>query len=226
MLNQTPATPAPQAANPGTSVPGQSPASTTPASVPGAQGGQPGATVTITAEELRVYQRDQARLKSFQQRAQFNKPAPAATNFEGADPDVVEVLRKTQEELSETKRTALRAQVGTGVRDILAKTEYQKLPESTRALILKNPSALSNADNVEEALLDIEDFVREESAKISVPNLSQPENKSGHEIPPVINAAAPAPTGAAEMEDTSKMTGPSRSRATLRNILKKAKGGQ
>jgi hypothetical protein len=226
MSEQTPATPA-QAATPGTSAPGQSPASTTPAPASGAQGGS-GATVTITAEELRTLQRDQARLQSFQKRAQFNNNRPSQTaNFEGADPDIVETLRQTQEKLSEVERKALRAEVGAGVRDILSKPEYQALPESTKALILKNPSALSNADNVDEALLDIEDFVREESAKMKAPNSGQPAGtKPAHEIPPVINAAAPAPAGADELEDISKLSGPSRSRATIRNLVKKAKGGQ
>lgn len=87
---------------------------------------------------------------------------------------------------------------------------------------------LSDADNVEEALLDIEDFVREEVAMILKPDNSggqggtgsQPNQPTGHEAPPVITPGQSAPVDARNLEDVSKLTGPARSRAILRNSMK------
>ena len=114
----------------------------------------------------------------------------------------------------------------------MEKEEFKVLPESTKALILKNPHMLSQADNVEEALLDIEDFVRDQVAGLKVPNSSpnpgqggsRAANPSGHETPSSVSAGAPAPASAIELEDVSNLSGVARSRAVLRNSMKKARG--
>lgn len=219
MTNQTPATPAP-AATPGTGTPGQSP--TPPAPIPG----QGEANVTISAEEYRNLKRDQGRLTSFQKRSQFARPTPRTEDFSGENPDIVEELRKSREQATQAQRDAFKANVILGVRNILDKPEYAGLPKSTKALILQNPAALSEANNVDEALMDIEDFVRENAFDNSQPNKGVPGQPAPtHEVPPVHNAAAQVPTAPADLEDTSKLSGPARSRAVLRNALKKASGG-
>ncbi len=231
MEKPNPATPA-QAATPGNGEqvkPTPSVAPTSP--VTPAAGGQPDEEkVTISLKEFRDLQRDHARVLSFDKRRQFaaskNNANPQPTNNGGGDPELIETIAQKDLALQEANTRALRAEVKAGVESILAKPEYSKLPDSTKELIRKNPAMLSEADNVEEALLDIEEFVREESAKISsVPSGQVPSRgSSDHETPPVINAGAPAPSAAAGLEDVSNLTGVERSRAVLRNSLKKQRG--
>lgn len=239
MSQNNPATPA-QAATPGSGEqqvpPNSSAAPQTPPA--GGQGGQPEEKVTIPLKEYRDLQRDHARVLSFDKRKQFSSSRnnPASNNQPGNgaegnnDPELVEQVRVNQERADTAEKRALQAEVKSGVRDILAKPEYANLPESTKNLILKNPAMLSEADNVEEALLDIEDFVRE-----NIPAGTQNQNQSGqggasrptppgHEAPPTVTTGAPAPVNAEGLEDVSKLTGVARSRAVLRNSMKKARG--
>ena len=88
---------------------------------------------------------------------------------------------------------------------------------------------MSDADNVEEILLDIEDFVREEVGKLSA--TSQPLNSGegknepvGHETPPAIQSGIPAPAPAQNLEETENLHGTDLSRAVLRNSIKKMRG--
>ena len=240
MAEQNPAIPAQSAANPGSSpqVPPSSAAPQTPTNN-GGQGGAPEEKVTISLKEFRDLQRDHARVLSFDKRRGFNasrnNPAPQPGNGASGgqdDPEIVEQLRVTQERADAAERRAMQSEVRDGVRTILGKPEYANLPSSTKELILKNPSMLSEADSVEEALLDIEDFVREQAAAVVTPN-SQPNsgqggssqaNPPGHEAPPVVSAGAPAPVNAENLEDVSNLRGPARSQAILRNSIKKARG--
>ena len=233
MTTSNPATPA-QAANPGGNEQGAGtpPANSSTPPQEGAQGNQQGA-VTISAEEYRILTRDHARQQAFEKRKGFtrsrnNPSTPPATGAAGDDPELVEALHREQDARIEAERKALKAEVSVGVGSILAKSEYAKLPQSTKNLILKNPHMLSEADNVEDALLDIEDFVREEVAGLSAPGNSgnqaggnsQPNQPVGHETPPTVGAGNPAPVNSGVLEDTSKLTGVARSRAILRNALK------
>lgn len=238
MENQKPATP-PQGATPGNDPQGSgipSPASPA-ATKPGDQGTQAEGTVTISTKEFAELQRAKARSLSFERRAEFRKknpPTPRTMNGAGSDdPEILEQLQKEQEARAESELRAYRAEVTLKVRDLLDKEEFKNLPASTRALILRNPHMLSEADNVEEALLDIEDFVRDQVAGLTPPQ-SSPQNQTGqggsrtaipagHETPP-MSAGAPTPPTAVEEEDVSKLTGVARSRAVLRNAMKKARG--
>jgi hypothetical protein len=220
MTQPNPATPA-QAAIPGSNDQGQqTPAATTPAS-----GTLPAGTVAISAEELRNLQRDAGRYQSFQKRAQFTpKPGTpgAAPAFDPNDP-AASAISQAQQERDEANTRALRAEVKGGVADILAKPEYAALPESTKAMIRKNPAMLSEASNVEEALLDIEDFVREEVAKLpnsGVPLKTPSQGPQGHETPPSSGVGAPSNAPITDLEDLSRLSGPARSRAAIRNAIK------
>lgn len=208
---------------------------TPPVTNPG-QGNQPEGTVTISTKEFAELQRAKARSLSFDKRAEFRKrnPLPRTTNGESSnDPEVVEQLRQEQDARADSDRRAYRAEVTLKVRDLLDKEEFKALPASTRALIIKNPAMLSEADNVEEALLDIEDFVREQVAGLSIPSLVQipgqgggrVANPTGHETPPSVSAGAPTPPSSIEEEDVSKLTGVARSRAVLRNAMKQKSRG-
>lgn len=224
MTQTNPATPA-QAATPGTNDQAvQTPAASTPAS-----GTLPAGMVAISAEQLRNLQRDAARYESFQKRSGFKKPgAPGSAPALDPNDPAASVISQAQAERDEANQRALRAEVRGGVADILAKPEYAALPESTKAIIRKNPSALSNADNLEEALLDIEDFVREEVTKIpssGIPVRTPSQGPAGHETPITPGAGGPTQTPATDLEDVSKLSGPDRSRAVLRNAIKvKARG--
>lgn len=236
MENQKPATPA-QAANPGNVSQGAGIPSpvTPPVTTPGS-GGQAEGTVTISTKEFAELQRAKARSLSFDKRAEFRKRNPITSrtaNGEGSqgDPELVEQVRQEQEARADSDRRAYRAEVTLKVRDLLDKEEFKNLPASTRALIIKNPAMLSEADNVEEALLDIEDFVREQVAGLSIPAVQNPgqdggraANPTSHETPPAISAGAPMPPSAIEEEDISKLSGVARSRAVLRNAMKKKRG--
>ena len=227
MNNPNPATPAP-AATPGSNEPIQpTPPAATPPATPGS-GGQPEGKVTISTEEFAQLQRDRARLQSFQKRATFvKKPAPGTNpNLDPADP-ANQRIAELESERDEANQRALQADVRGRVRDILDKEAYKALPKSTRDLILKNPSALSEADNAEEALLDVEDFVREQCAGLTLPNNpapGAPGNPPGHETPKTVNPGSPAPAITAGLEDVSNLRGVALSRAVLRNKIKQSRG--
>ncbi len=231
MTNPNPATPA-QAAAPGNAAAGSAaPSSTTPAVVtPTGQGNNPEGTVAISLKEYRDLQRAKARTLSFDKRLALKKPATSQpTNDDGADPELVNELAQEREGRQNAERRALQAEVRGRVSELFSKPEFKDLAPSTKSLILKNPAMLSNADNIEEAMLDIEDFVQEQvtldlNLKGGASQPGKPNQPSGHETPPNTNGGNSNPAGNPSLEDTSKLSGPARSQATIRNALKKAKG--
>lgn len=236
--NTNPATPAQGAATPGNGAPVQSNPSTAPQpTTTQGQGGQPEGFVTIPTKEYAELQRAKARQISFDRRKEFNRSKPNQPSIPGdADPELAQRIQEDQMAKEELERRALKAEITLGVRDILDKEEYKALPASTKALIIKNPHMLSEADNAQEALLDIEDFVREQVAGLNLPpqpnqnQTNQPgqgtsNTPAGHETPPVNSSGAPAPTSGVELEDPSKLTGQARSRAILRNKIKEVSRG-
>ena len=230
MSTPNPATPA-QAATPGSNEPGQStpPVSTPPATTTPGQGGQPEGQVTISTKEYADLQRAKARAASADRRAAIaSRRQPAANNNSG-DPDdpTAQELARLQQENAEKDRLLMKERLTNKVRNILDKDEYKALPRSTRELILRNPSTLSEADNEDEALLDIEDYVREEVAAMGIPTTTpgqpapKPNTPPGHDTPPKVNGGAPAHSPA-DVEDTSRLRGDARAMATLRNVIRKS----
>lgn len=233
MENPNPATPA-QAAAPGTREQvSATPSAATPPAAPGT-GGQPEGIVTISAKEHAQFLRDSARVRSFESRAKFqksrNNSQPA--NVDPDDPANAEITR-LQSERDDANKRATQAEIRGRVRDLLDKEEFKSLPKSTRELILKSPHMLSEADNAEEALLDIEDFVREQVVGLETASAqldpkttpASPGNPKGHETPPVVSTGVPSQTPAAGMEETSNLRGSALSRAVLRNALRKKQQG-
>lgn len=191
--------------------------------------------VTITTKEFAELQRAKARAMSFDKRAALsssrNNPGRPA-NGEPASPEATAVA-DAEARAAQAEQRALQSEVRDNVRDLLSKPEYATLPASTRDLILKNPQMLSEADNLEEALLDIEDFLIDQVGKLSgdgipvtVKNGSAPHSPgpASTETPPTAANAITTPTGG-EVEDTSKLTGSARSRAVLRNSIRAKKAG-
>ncbi len=216
MTNENPATPAaPVAATPGSDANVITPPSTTTPVVPEGK-------VTIDTKEFAQLQRDAARGRSAQRRVDLKNNTNRTPEVDGASDDVNKAIREANERADKAEREAMQARVREGVRGILDKDEFKNLPKSTRELILKNPAALSQATTLDEALLDIEDAVRE-----MVPldlNLDKKEITPNGQTPPVINNGTPAPNKAIGLEDTTKLSGPARSAATIRNLIKQKSG--
>jgi len=225
--NQNPATHSQE------STPGDVPAVATPSSVPtpapqGDQGGTSDGKVSIDLKEYRDLQRAKARTLSFDKRVSIQNKNRQANGQDPQDDDqVTEQIRNLENQKSEAERKVLQMEVRDKVRTLLDQDEFKTLPKSTKDLILKNPAMLSNADNLEEAMLDIEDFCRDQALALESSAQGQnggnkPEQKN--EIPPVINSGSPAPVVAVGLEDLSKLSGPARSQAAIRNKLKEARG--
>jgi hypothetical protein len=224
--NQNPATPAP-AATPG-NVPAVDPTSsvTTPAPT-GDQGGTSDGKVSIDLKEYRDLQRAKARTLSFDKRVKIQSSRQANGQDPQDDDQVTEQIRNLESQKSEAERKVLQMEVRDKVRNLLDQDEFKVLPKSTKDLILKNPAMLSDADNLEEAMLDIEDFCREKAQEAESSTQVQnggnkPEIKN--DVPPVVNSGSPAPVAAVGLEDLSKLSGPARSQAAIRNKLKEARG--
>ena len=225
---QNPATPA-QAATPG-SVPA---VVTTPSVVTPAPNGDKGnlsdGKVTIDLKEYRDLQRAKARTLSFDKRASLpNRQAPQTIkNPDGsdADPEIVERLNQSEVLRKDAEKRAMRLEVKGKVRDLLEKPEYSVLPKSTKDLILENPAMLSSAETLDEALLDIEDWVGAKVLELNIPGAGagKPNTPAGHDTPPT-GAGGPAPVRGTEPEDLSKLRGPARSQAAIRNAMKSARG--
>lgn len=189
----------------------------------------PEGKVTLSTKEFAQLTRDAARGRSAQRRNELNGRKNLPGTVDLGNPDVNQVVTEAQQRAAEAERKALQLEVKDRVRDLLDKDEFKSLPKSTRELILKNPASLSEADDLEEAMLDIEDFVREQVIPLDL-NLPAAGNPApgatppGVTTPPVINNSTPAPAVAVELEDLSKLTGSARSTAAIRNSIKKARG--
>src|SRR3990167_4267662 len=129
----------------------------------GSPSNQPDEKISISSAELAQLRRDAARSKSIQRRfdALLKNNSGLPEGVDPNDPLALE-LHKERQGRVQAEQKALKLEVVTKVREILDRPEYNSLPKSTKDLILKNPSALSDADNADEALLDIEDFVQEQ----------------------------------------------------------------
>lgn len=230
MENITPATPA-QAATPGKNELGQTPSAGTPPAS-GTQGNQQEGMVTIPAKDYAELTRNNARLKAFQKRAQFTSPKTATDpSSDGSDPEVIEELRKAKEEAQNLRNDLRIRDIRERTRELLDKPQYQSFPKTTKDLILKNPALLSKADNVEEAMIDVEEYLDTQVAGLNTQQPAQPgqnpaggnspSNPAGHETPPNVTAGNPAPVPTSNEEDVSKLTGSAKSRGMIRNLLKK-----
>lgn len=184
-------------------------------------------SVTISAKEYAQLQRNSARLKGYQKRQTVmpTKRQPSVSRQQepayGDEPN--EEFMQVQSRNQELERQLFERDVKERTRELLEQDEFKSLPESTRKLILRNPTSLSNSDNLEEMMLDIEDFVREETAALGKPE-SRHDVQKEHETPTNVTAGNPASVDAEHFEDISRLTGTARSRAVFRNILKKSRG--
>lgn len=220
MPDPVPATPPANAgAAPGTPANVITPPSTVPPAVPEGK-------VTINTTEYAQLQRDAARGRTAQRRAALpGNAAPASTG----NPDVDQAIQDANTRATDAEKRAMQAEIRSEVSILLEKEEFKTLPKIAKDLILKNPSTLSSAATKEEALLDIEDYVRDQVAAMggtpaaTVTPPAGAKTPEGVETPPATGAGAPAHAGANEPEDLSKLQGPARSQAHIRNVLRGAK---
>lgn len=186
--------------------------------------------MTISTKEYAQLQRDQARYQSFQKRAVFTSKNQSQQTTGDPDDDVAKAISDANRRAQEAELRATQIEIRGRVRDLLDKEEFKALPKSTRDLILKNPALLSTADNAEEAMLDIEDFVKDQVIGLSLPaqqTQTQPKtDPKGHETPTAVSGGSPAPASAAGLENVDGLRGVALSRAVLRNTLRKQKGIQ
>lgn len=210
------------------------PSTTVPPAAP-ASGQPPAGVVTLTTEQYRNLERDAARGRSKDRRDGLGRSRTPQNNGGDAgatdDPEKIDLMNRA----SSAEKVALQLQVKDRVRDLLDKPEYKDLPAAARNMILKNPASLSDADNLEDAMVDIENFIDEEVTSLRTAPTSQPQTipgaqppvaqqqPAGIQTPPVIGAGAPAPSDATQLEDLSKLSGPKRSQAAIRNLLRGTK---
>ncbi len=216
----------------GTTPAGNEPGQSTPPATAPATGTQSEGQVTISTKEYAQLQRDQARYQSFQKRAAFTSKNQAQQTTGDPDDDTAKAIADANRRVQEAENRAAQVEIRGRVRDLLDKDEFKALPKSTRDLILKNPALLSSADSVDEALLDIEDFVKDQVIGLSLPaqqaqtQVQQKTDPKGHETPTAVSGGSPAPASAAGLENVDGLRGVALSRAVLRNSLRKAKGIQ
>lgn len=233
MENKNSATPA-QAAAPEKNEQGQpNPFAGTPPQQ-GNQGNQQEGQVTISAKEYAELNRNKARLQAFQKRAQFTpkKSASDTSSEEGTDPELVEELRKAREENQKIAADLRIRDIKDKTKELLDNPKFQNIPKIAKDLILKNPVSLSVAESVDEVMIDVEEFIETQMADLKTQPAQQSQNQAdrssqpnptGHETPLIINAANPAPVNVAAEEDVTNLTGSNKSRAILRNLLKREK---
>lgn len=228
MENKNPATPA-NAATPGADQNNNQPvANPTPQ---GDQGNNQEGKVTLSMKEFAALNRDASRFRSNIKRGNLNKNKNSSNDNFSDNPDAQQAIEEANSKVADAERRALQAEVKIQVRDLLDKDEFKNIPKSTKDLILKNPASLSNADNLDEALLDIEDFLHDQVLNNLDQNPANPnmnpaqktDQPAGHETPPAINSGSQANAGEAEFEDVSKLTGPAKSQAMIRNAMRKKK---
>lgn len=216
--------------------PGQQPDPNQPPTNPPAPPEAPGGKVTITNEEYADLQRQKARLAALQRSGNRPRAAKPVTVDPTADPDaaVAEEVQRERERSAALQQQIFDRDVRDHARDLLAKPEYAKLPESTKRLILRNPASYIQSQDLESAKMDLEDFLREEVAAVP-PSTTPPGQPAapaprpaneppGHETPPHVGAGSPAAPPSDQLEDLSKLSGPARSQAAFRNAVKKKNG--
>jgi len=216
-------TPAPAATLPNVVPVVTTPPVTTP---PQGEGKGSDGKVTIDLKEYRDLQRAKARTLSFDKRVALKGNSQPTNNPDGSagDPEIVERLNQESTARLAAERRSLQLEVKGRVRDLLDTDEFKPLPKSTRELILKNPALLSEADNLDEAMIDIEEFVRDQVLSMDKVPVNGGGQQVKNDVPPVVNGGNPAPVVAVGLEDVSKLSGPARSQATIRNKMREAKG--
>lgn len=219
-----PVTP-PQGANPEAAKgPETNPNPATPPAPPAATAGE---KVSLEQKEYAQLLRDQARLRSLQRRADLGKAKnspPADQNYGRNEEDpLLKDLEAARSQASTAEQQLRSEKLKNGVRDLLSKEEFTKLPESTKRIVLRNPQSLSDAQDVEEALLDIEDTLREYASE-AAPKSPVGNQPTGHETPPAPTASRPGSTVTDNnLIDESKLTGDARIMASIHNSRVKSR---
>lgn len=232
-METTPATPAPVAATPA-SVPAVPPVTPAASPAPSGQENVPVAgTVTLSEAQYRNLLRDQARAKAMDKRAGLVRTGTPLLPGEDGDPALVERFNQSEAGRLDAEKRAMQAEVRGKVRDLVDDPKYANIPKSTRDLILQNPAMLSTATSLDEAMIDIEQWLGEQAAAVATIPGQQPNAPASpaqvlptRETPPTVTQANPAPADAAGMEDVSELSGPLKTQAMIRNKVKEGRGVQ
>lgn len=232
MQEQNPA-PLPAASAAGTAPGNTASVITPPSSVTANPGSETEGKVTISTKEFAQLSRDAARGRSAQRRSDFGNKG-GSNSAGNQDPnipaDAAELINAERAKRIDAERRAQKAEVQSKVRDLLDKDEFKNIPKSTKDLILRNPSSVTEAEDPEEAFLDVEDYLRDVAEKIDVSQISgtgnsapKPQDAPNRETPPTITPGSPAPAGSSAAEDTTNLRGTAKTQAMVRNKLRGAK---
>lgn len=229
MVNNQEATPAAAPAAPATPSNGDAGKVTPPSAAATIPSGDAGKTqvgmVTIPVSEFAQLTRDAARGRSPKGTRVYTKPVAAAT-IDPDDPNA-SALAIAEAARADAERRAMRLEVQSKVRDLLADERFKNVPQSTKSLVLERPYLLTEASTLEDAMYDIEDeLIKIAGSDTTIPVTVVPGATPGRETPPVVTPGAPAPVDAGTIIDTANLRGPARSQAVLRNSMTKARSGQ
>lgn len=227
-----------QEPNPGNSPDqGQAPGQDNPGgNSPAAGGSQPdggkGTKIELDADEVQRLRRDAGRWSAHQEnerknRRQQRQSRPSDQNIDGASPEVLEALRLRDEKLDDLSVENRELKVKNQVRDLLDGEDYQKIPNSLKRAIIRNPLGFvnRNSETIEDAIADIQDYLDDEldnpgSSAAPKGNEAEPKAEKERQTPPASGSAPASPNEAQEVDVAGK-TGPARSTAILSNLLKK-----
>ena len=166
-------------------------------------------------------------------------------NSDGADPALLDTLKERDTKIDELSSDNLKLQVTEKARNLLEGEEYKDIPIAVKKAVIRNPIGFTNpmSGNVDDMVADIQEYLDDE-ADAMASNLSQivgsgspqnqpnnpagaagqgnpaPQNPQADQTPPVSGSGPESPNADLN-EGVGNKTGPARSTAVLRNILKK-----
>jgi len=220
-----------------------SPATTQPGQSPGEKG-QEGQDelIQIPLNELNTLKRKSGRWdarKKNDRKTRRNERGSKDQNLDNANPEHLEQLNAKDQLIEEQNSKLTLLEVGRQVRDILDNDEYKDLPDGIKRAVKKNPTGFASpdSDNITDIVEDIREYLDDELDKAppsgsQLPADQTPEGEKPKvgdqpiipekrdQTPPASGSGPSAPIGSEEESIVGK-TGPARSTAILRGLLKK-----
>lgn len=196
-----------------------------------ASGDQNPDKIEISTEELNALKRDAGRWRAGKDSKSRSRDRSRDRNNDesgsnGDDNPLDEQIKLRDQQIEELRVTNNVLLVKENVRDILSSDEYSDIPNAIKQAVLKNPRGFFREDSktVEHYIEDIRDYLDDVIDNIGdyKPASATPAPAKEPERPtPPASASGPSSPGANGKEDLTGKHGSERSRAVLRNILKR-----
>lgn len=216
---------------------GQAPNNNTPS--PGAnqpEGGKKdpngGGKVEIDEAELNQLRRDAGRHRAKKADDRKNRDSNRARVRSGENPgdDDDDEIKRRDEVINQKDSEIVRLKVDTKVRDLLDSDEFKALPKAIKSAVRRNPMGFVRPESKEfgHYVEDIEDYLQDalddvdEQPNNTEKKADEDDTEKTRQTPPAKGSGPSSPNGSAE-ESLEGKTGPARSTAVLRNMLKKGK---